>query len=94
MRTVIRSDTDPAIVLARGVRVAETADGATLVNRRGQVFQLNHTGAFILSALLDSGLPHTIDALARRYGVGSERARDDVTVLTGRLFEHGLLRTR
>lgn len=94
MRAMARRSRNPAMVLTKGTRVAMTDGRTVVISRRGQVYQLNPSGAFILSALLDGGLPHAIHSVIRHYGISAERARVDVTALAGQLRERELVRPR
>ncbi|MEU4841844.1 lasso peptide biosynthesis PqqD family chaperone [Nocardia testacea] len=73
--------------------ICPTEDGTILLDQRhGRYWQLNTTGAEILTALLDGATP---DEIVRRLvdtrPVDRQRAADDVTDLLARLVRAGLV---
>jgi Coenzyme PQQ synthesis protein D (PqqD) len=80
--------------LRKGVTVTETEDGAVLLDERsGRYWQLNTSGALILSTLLAGGTAEqAADAVAARYPVDAGRALADVRELTDSLRAAKLVR--
>ncbi|MEV5884858.1 lasso peptide biosynthesis PqqD family chaperone [Streptomyces sp. NPDC052020] len=63
-----------------------------LDERTGRYWQLNSTGAIILTALLDGAHPDRIaERLAATRPVTYDRARADVTALLAHLEQHRLV---
>lgn len=71
----------------------DTDDGAVLLHQHtGQYWQLNATGAGILTAVLDGrDVDHIATELADRHAIEPDRARRDVTGLLDRLRAAGLV---
>jgi coenzyme PQQ synthesis protein D (PqqD) len=69
--------------LSADVSTAETGGGLVLLDERaGRYWQLNRTGALILSTLLDGATPaHAAEILADRHTVSVEKAIADVSAL-------------
>ncbi|MFC0601086.1 lasso peptide biosynthesis PqqD family chaperone [Streptomyces palmae] len=82
------------LTLARDVVPTETEHGTVLLDeRRGRYFKLNHTGAFVLRALLDGAdREQAADLLHQEYGIDAERARTDVSALVDALCAAKLAR--
>ncbi|SFC97800.1 lasso peptide biosynthesis PqqD family chaperone [Streptomyces aidingensis] len=78
---------------ASGVSTAETDYGTVLLNERtGDYWELNPTGAVVVSALLAGGDEQAaVTALTAEFDVTPEEARQDVTALIGDLRGSGLL---
>ena len=78
---------------AHGTTVEWQGYGAVLLDqRRGKYWQLNPAGALLLQAFQDgTGVDGAVRALTERYGIGADRAREDVTALLARLREAGLV---
>lgn len=81
--------------LRKGVSVTETEDGTVLLDQRsGKYWQLNPSGALILSTLLEGGTPEAAaDAVAARYPVDADRALADVRALLETLRAARLVRS-
>ena len=79
--------------LSADVSTAETDGGLVLLDERaGRYWQLNRTGALILSTLLDGATPaHAAEILADRYTVSVEKAIADVSALLEHLSAAGLV---
>ncbi|HEX4246723.1 MAG TPA: lasso peptide biosynthesis PqqD family chaperone [Pseudonocardia sp.] len=77
------------------VVTSDTHDGLVLLDERsGRYWQLNHTSARVLRALLDGQDVERIAAdLAARHRLDPDRARRDVAALTERLTSAKLVRT-
>ena len=84
--------TPTSVSLARAVSATAVADGTALLDeRRGLIYHLNHTGATVLSALLDGGGDAAVTALCARYAVSADAAQCDVTRLLDELHAHHLV---
>ncbi|MBG0852147.1 lasso peptide biosynthesis PqqD family chaperone [Streptomyces spinoverrucosus] len=81
--------------LRSDVTTCPTDDGMILLDERsGRYWQLNGTGALVLSALLDGATPEQIaERLAATRPVSRERAVADVTALVGQLTRAKLVTT-
>jgi Coenzyme PQQ synthesis protein D (PqqD) len=81
--------------LRKGVTLTGTGDGAVLLDERsGRYWQLNGSGALILSTLLAGGTAEqAADAVAARYPVDTGRALDDVRSLLDSLRAAKLVRS-
>jgi hypothetical protein len=75
------------------VATADTDDGMILLDERaGRYWQLNRTGALVLTLLRDGAAPqHVANTLADRHGVSTEQAAADVAALVERLRMAGLV---
>jgi coenzyme PQQ synthesis protein D (PqqD) len=73
--------------LRKGISVTETEDGTVLLDQRsGKYWQLNPSGALILSTLLAGGTAEqAAGAVAARYPVDTDRALADVRALVDSL---------
>ncbi|MBW4718143.1 lasso peptide biosynthesis PqqD family chaperone [Saccharothrix obliqua] len=71
----------------------EAEDGMVLLNQRtGAYWQLNQMGAHTLERLLAGRTESEVaDEFAAVYGVDPARVRDDITAMTERLREAGLV---
>jgi hypothetical protein len=76
------------------VRSTHGQDGAIVLDiRQGQMFNLNFVGSRILELLKDgSAQPEIVDEIVREFGVGRDRAENDVqrfleTLKTNNLVE-------
>ncbi|MFI9203200.1 lasso peptide biosynthesis PqqD family chaperone [Streptomyces sp. NPDC053048] len=78
------------------VTACPTDDGMVLLNERtGRFWQLNATGALIVSALLEANSPEqVVEHLARSLPVSRERAAADVARLVDDLVRAGLVTRR
>jgi pyrroloquinoline quinone biosynthesis protein D len=78
--------------LGKGVRLHRDADGSTMLLVPEGALVLNGTAAATLE-LIDGArsVEQIARALAERFEVEPERARDDVTELLGRLAERRLV---
>ncbi|WP_341716391.1 lasso peptide biosynthesis PqqD family chaperone [Micromonospora sp. FIMYZ51] len=76
------------------VLLTETEDGAVLLDeRRGRYWQLNGSGALLLTMLLSGAVvEQAATALMDRYPVDGERALADVRALVSGLRAAGLVR--
>ncbi|MCF1594969.1 lasso peptide biosynthesis PqqD family chaperone [Streptomyces muensis] len=83
-----------SISLADGVSLAETESGAVLLDERsGRYWQLNGSGARVLSALLAGQTAAQAGATAANgTRVPPERAEGDVRALLEKLRQAGLVR--
>jgi hypothetical protein len=79
--------------LSADVSYVETDDGLVLLDERaGRYWQLNRTGALILSTLLDGATPvHAAEILADRYTISVKNAIADVSALLEHLCAAGLV---
>ena len=75
--------------------MTETEDGAVLLNQQsGTYWQLNSSGALILSVLLDGGsAEQAAEAVVARYPVDADQALTDVQALRSSLRNAGLVRS-
>jgi hypothetical protein len=73
--------------LRHDVSATDTQDGAVLLDgKSGRYWQLNRTGAWVLSSLADERRPEQIaEDLASRYGIDGERALTDVRAIVDML---------
>ncbi len=76
------------------VSVCSADDGMVLLDERsGRYWQLNVTGAEVLSALLSGATPQEVAArLAASRAVDEQRAAADVAALLDQLVKAGLVR--
>ncbi|MEU7488647.1 lasso peptide biosynthesis PqqD family chaperone [Streptomyces sp. NPDC042319] len=81
--------------LSPHVSLTKNDDGAVLLDeRRGDYWQLNHTGTAVLDTLLAGGTPaDAARVLADDHPVPADRARDDVTALIDSLRSARLVET-
>ncbi|MFE6922951.1 lasso peptide biosynthesis PqqD family chaperone [Nocardia sp. NPDC057663] len=79
--------------LRTDVSCCPTQDGMVLLDERdGRYWQLNTTGAAVVSALLDGATPAQVaDRLAATRPVDHDRAAADVAALLDHLTRAGLL---
>ena len=75
------------------VSTADTDDGMILLDERaGRYWQLNRTGALVVTLLRDGAAPQQVaKTLADRHDVSTEQAAADVTALVERLCIAGLV---
>ncbi|MFB7928367.1 lasso peptide biosynthesis PqqD family chaperone [Streptomyces sp. NPDC056039] len=75
------------------VTACATGDGMVLLDERtGRYWQLNGTGALVVTALLDGAAPDEVaDRLAATRPVTRERAAADVTALLDHLLKEALV---
>jgi hypothetical protein len=79
--------------LRADVTLCDTEDAAVLLDEQtGRYWQLNHTGALILHALLDGNTPQQIAAtLTNRFHVTPQHATTDVETLLAQLTHAALV---
>lgn len=72
---------------------ADTDDGMILLDERaGRYWQLNRTGALVLTLLRDGAAPQQVaNTLADRHDLSTEQAAADVAALVERLRTAGLV---
>jgi hypothetical protein len=79
--------------LRADVSTTATDDGLVLLDERaGRYWQLNPTGAYVLSVLLNGATPAQAAAmLADQYAISVDQATGDVTALVDQLRAAGLI---
>jgi hypothetical protein len=81
------------VTLCPDISTTDTDDGMVLLNERtGQYFQLNPSGALVLTALVNGmQIQQAARLLTHRYAITHERTVTDIGLLIGHLRRAGLI---